>query len=133
MKNYPAWPIAALLLFASPALSAQSAKLAPAEKAQVMWGDVSVLANAKDERCVVVLFEDKVAQGYRIENGENCSKAFPVMAKIKAWRVYTDGKIGFVDDQGNDLVMFQGKGYKRSAIKKVDGIWQIWSAQEVAE
>ena len=131
--NYYFRLLIALFLLTSSAISAQSAKLAPAEKAQSMWGDVSVLANAKDERCVVVLFEDKVAQGYRFENGEKCSKAFAVMAKIKAWRVYTDGRISFVDDQGHDLVMFHGKGYKRSAIKKVDGIWQIWSAQEVAE
>ena len=131
--NYLFRLLTAMLLLTSSAFSAQSAKLAPASKAQIMMGDVSVMANAEDERCAVVLFEEKVALGYRFKNGENCSKAFPVMAKVLAWRVYTNGKISFVDANGHDLILFHGNGFRRKADRKVDGIAQIWSAQEVAE
>jgi Protease inhibitor Inh len=125
--------LAALLLLAPSALAAGAAKLAPAGRAQVMMGDVGVMANAEDERCNVVLFDDKVEQGYRIDVAEGCAQAFPVMAKVKAWRVYGDGSMSFADAAGNDLIRFRGKGYKRKAVEKVDGIKQIWSAQEVAE
>jgi hypothetical protein len=125
--------LAALCLLASPAFAADSAKLAPASAAQDMMGDVGVMANAKDDRCTVYLYEDKVKQGYRIEVTEPCVPAFPVMAKVKAWRVYKDRSIAFADAEGHDLIRFRGKGYTRFAVEKVDGIERIWSAQEVAE
>ena len=126
-------PLAILLFLASPALAADSSKLAPAAKAMDMMGDVSVMAHEGDERCAVVLFEDKVSEGYRLEVADGCASAFPVMGKAKAWRVYTDRIVAFVDADGRDLIRFKGKGYTRYAVKNVDGIDRIYSAQDVAE
>lgn len=128
--------IAALLVAAAtPAFAA--GKLAPPDKVQQMLGDVGVMANEEDDRCVVALFEDKVEQGYKLtffEDGGKCAQAFPVMAKVKAWRVYANGSMSFVDTDGKDLITFKkGKGYKRFAAKKVDGISYLHSAQESAE
>ena len=120
-------------LLSSPALTAASAKLAPASKATDMLGEVVVKASADDERCIVYLHDDKVQQGYKIEVGEPCPAAFPVMAKVKAWRIYSNRVITFADADGHDLIRFRGKGYTRFAVDKVDGIEHIWSAQEVAE
>jgi hypothetical protein len=56
------------------------------------------------------------------------------MAKVVAWRVYTDGRMAFADEAGNDLIIFnKGKGFKRSAANEVDGIVSLHAAQEVAE
>ena len=124
-------PLVLALALASPALAA--GKLAPANSVQGMLGEVGVMANAKDDRCTVYLYEDKVEQGYKIEVTEPCS-VFAVMTKVKAWRVYTDGTMSFANAAGSDLIRFKkGKGYTRFAVKKVDGIERIWSAQEVAE
>jgi|GEM_PF-5581590 len=124
------------LLSAIP-LATAAPKLAPASKVQEMWGDVGVMADANDDRCTVSLYEDKVEQGYKLtfyDDNNACAKAFPVMGKVVAWRVYTDGSMSFAAADGADLVTFRkGKGYKRFAVKKVDGIERIWSAQEVAE
>ena len=102
-----------------------------------MLGDVGVMANNGDDRCTVALFEDKVEQGYKLtffEDGGKCAAAFPVMAKVVAWRVYTDGRMAFADKEGKDLIIFKtGKGFKRHAANKVDGIVYLRSAQEVAE
>ena len=126
---------ASLLLASTPAIAA--GKLAPPDKVQEMLGDVGVMANAEDERCTVALFEEAVPQGYKLtffEDGGKCAKAFPVMAKVKAWRVYRDVRMAFTDEAGKDLITFKkGKGYKRSAVKKVDGISYLHSAQESAE
>ncbi len=124
-----------VVLAATPAISAE--KLAPPMKVQEMLGDVGVMAHADDDRCTVALFEDGVPQGYKLtffDDGGKCAAAFPVMAKVVAWRVYKDGSMSFADAQGQDLIRFRkGKGYQRKAVKKVDGIERIWSAQEVAE
>lgn len=123
--------VLAFLAIATPAMAAD--KLAPPSKVQTMWGDVAVM-NAKDEDpCSVTLFGDKVPGGYRITQYDGCDKAYPVMAKVKAWRVYTDGQMSFADSKGKDLIRFKGKEYHYFAIKKVDGIAKIYSAQEVAE
>lgn len=124
----------AALAFAIAPLAHAGPSLAPARTVEIMLGDVGVMANAKDDRCTVTLGEDKVKQGYKISFYDGkCAKAFPVMAKVVAWRVYTDGAMSFVDAAGNDLIKFRGKKYQRFAVKKVDGIERIWSAQEVAE
>lgn len=119
------------------AMPAQAASLAPPRTVEIMLGDVSVMANARDDRCTVSLYEDKVKQGYRLtffDDGGKCAKAFPVMAKVVAWRVYKDGTMAFADAAGGDLITFRrGKGYQRLAVKKVDGIKRIWSQQEFAE
>ena len=129
--------IAASLLVALATSAAAAAKLAPPGKVQEMLGDVGVMAHKGDDRCTVALFEDKVEQGYRLtffEDGGKCAAAFPVMAKVVAWRVYTDGRMAFADEAGKDLILFKtGKGFKRYAAKKVDGIVYLRSAQEVAE
>jgi hypothetical protein len=131
-----ALPLAALLvLAAAPAIGAD--KLASPDKVQEMLGDVGVMANEEDDRCTVALFEDAVPQGYKLtffEDGGLCAKSFPVMARVVAWRVYKDGRMAFTDEAGKDLITFKkGKGYKRYAAKKVDGIVYLHSAQEVAE
>ena len=126
-------PLAILLFLASPSLAADSSKLAPADKARDMMGDVNVMAGEDDDKCAIVLFEDKVQLGYRLEVAENCAAAYPVMTKVKAWRVYKDHMISFVDAGGHDLIRFKGKGYRRFAVKSVDGIVSILSAQESAE
>jgi hypothetical protein len=132
MKRLPLCVILTLSM-ASPTL-ATAKKLAAPDLVQEMLGDVGVMANAEDERCNVVLFETEVKHGYRIQVDEGCAAAFPVMAKIEAWRVYRDATMSFADATGTDLVNFKkGKGYKRFPVKKVDGIEFIWSAQEVAE
>ena len=129
--------IAASVLFTAAAPVAAAGELAPAGEAQEMLGDVGVMANKGDDRCTVALFEDKVEQGYKLtffEDGGKCAAAFPVMAKVVAWRVYTDGRMAFADEAGNDLIIFKtGKGFKRYAANKVDGIFYLRSAQEVAE
>lgn len=129
--------IAASLLVAAAAPVAAAGKLAPPSKVREMLGDVGVMANKGDDRCTVALFEDKVVQGYKLtffEDGGKCAASFPVMAKVVAWRVYTDGRMAFVDDAGNELIIFKsGKGFKRYAAKKVDGIVYLRSAQDVAE
>ncbi|MBL8564780.1 MAG: AprI/Inh family metalloprotease inhibitor [Hyphomicrobiaceae bacterium] len=129
--------IAASLLVASAAPVAAAGALAPPSKVQEMLGDVGVMANKGDDRCTVALFEDKVEQGYKLtffEDSGKCAAAFPVMAKVVAWRVYTDGRMTFVDVTGNDVIIFKkGKGFKRYAANKVDGIAYLHSAQEVAE
>ena len=79
--------------------------LAQANAVNIMLGDVAVMANAKDDRCTVSLSEDKVKQGYKLtffEDGGKCAKAFPVMAKVVAWRVYKDGTMSFADSAGAD-------------------------------
>ena len=126
-------PLAILLFLASPSLAADSSKLAPADKAMDMMGDVNVMAGEDDDKCAIVLFEDKVQLGYRLEVAENCAAAYPVMTKAKAWRVYKDRMISFVDAGGHDLIRFKGKGYRRFAVESVDGIVSILSAQESAE
>lgn len=129
--------IAAILLVASAAPVAAAGELAPPSKVQEMLGDVGVMANKDDDRCTVALFEDKVEQGYKLtffEDSGKCAAAFPMMAKIVAWRVYTDGRMAFVDEAGTDVIIFKnGKGFKRYAANKVDGIVYLHSAQEVAE
>lgn len=129
--------IAAGVLFAAAAPVAAAGKLAPPGKVREMLGDVGVMANKGDDRCTVALFEDKVAQGYKLtffEDGGKCAAAFAVMARVVAWRVYTDGRMAFADEAGKDLIIFKtGKGFKRYAAKKVDGIVYLRSAQEVAE
>ncbi|MBK9081822.1 MAG: AprI/Inh family metalloprotease inhibitor [Rhizobiales bacterium] len=133
MKALPAAVVFALL--ATSALSAE--KLAPPGKVQEMLGDVGVMAKAGDDRCTVALFEEAVPQGYRLtffEDGGKCAKAYPVMAKVVAWRVYADGRMAFADKSGQDLITFKkGKGFKRHAVTKVDGIAFLHSAQEDAE
>ncbi len=58
----------------------------------------------------------------------------PVMAKVVAWRVYTDGRMTFADQAGSDLIIFKkGNGSKRYAADKVDGIVYLHSAQDDAE
>lgn len=132
-----AWLIAASLLVAAAAPVAAAEKLAPPSKVREMLGDVGVMANKGDDRCTVALFEDKVEQGYKLtffEDGGKCAAAFPVMAKVVAWRVYTDGRMAFADEAGQDLIIFKtGKGFMRYAAKKVDGIDYLRSAQEVAD
>ena len=129
--------IAAGLLVAAVAPAAAAGKLAPPGKVREMLGDVGVMANKSDDRCTVALFEDKVEQGYKLtffEDGGKCAAAFPAMAKVVAWRVYTDGRMAFADKVGKDLIIFNtGKGFKRYAANKVDGIAYLRSAQEVAE
>ena len=129
------WKLAAcLVLLCSPVLAASAKKLAPTATVQEMLGDVGVMAKAEDDRCTVTLFEDSVPQGYRLTQYEGCDKAFPVMAKVKAWRVYKDGTMAFTDDAGTDLVTFKkGSGFKRKALKPVDGVVTLQSAQEFAE
>ncbi len=133
MKALPV--AAALALLATSALSAE--KLAPPRKVQEMLGDVGVMAKAGDDRCTVALHEDAVPQGYRLtffEDGGKCAKAYPVMAKVVAWRVYGDGRMAFADKSGQDLITFKkGKGFKRHAMTKVDGVAYLRSAQEDAE
>jgi Protease inhibitor Inh len=131
-----ALPIAAtLLLVATPAIPAE--KLAPPDKVQEMLGDVGVMAKVEDDRCTVSLFEEAVAQGYKLtffDDGGKCAAAYPVMAKVKAWRVYKDGRMAFTDEAGKDLITFKkGKGFKRYSAKQVDGIAYLHSAQESAE
>ena len=129
--------IAASLVVAAVAPVAAAGALAPPGKVQGMLGDVGVMAKKGDDRCTVALFEDKVKQGYKLtffEDGGKCAAAFPVMAKVVAWRVYTDGRMAFADEAGKDLIIFKtGKGFKRFAAKKVDGIAYLRSAQEVAD
>ena len=129
--------IAASLLVAAAAPVAAAQELAPPGKVQEMLGDVGVMANKNDDRCTVALFEDKVEQGYKLtffEDGGKCAAAFPVMANVVAWRVYTDGRMAFADEAGKDLIIFkQGKGFNRYAADKVDGIVYLHSAQEAAE
>ncbi|MEQ1718598.1 MAG: AprI/Inh family metalloprotease inhibitor [Hyphomicrobium sp.] len=129
--------IAASLLVAAAAPVAAAGKLAPPGKVREMLGDVGVMANKGDDRCTVALFEDKVEQGYKLtffEDSGKCAAAFPVMAKVVAWRVYTDGRMAFADEAGKDLIIFmKGNGFKRYAANKVDGIVYLRSAQEVAE
>ena len=129
--------IAASLFVAAAAPAAATGKLAPPGKVREMLGDVGVMAKKGDDRCTVALFEDKVEQGYKLtffEDGGKCAAAFPVMAKVVAWRVYTDGRMAFADAAGQDLIVFKpGKGFKRYAANKVDGIVSLHSAQEVAE
>ena len=132
-----AWLIVASLLVAAAAPVAAAEELAPPNKVRDMLGDVGVMANNDDDRCTVALFEDKVEQGYKLtffdDNGK-CAAAFPVMAKVVAWRVYTDGRMAFADAAGKDLIIFKmGKGYKRYAANMVDGIVYLRSAQEDAE
>ena len=122
-----------LLLIFQAAEAAESRKLAAPSRAQTMLGDVGVMANKDDERCNIVLFESKVRHGYRIQVDDGCSSAFPVMGKVSAWRVYTDGDISFVDASGSDLIRFRGKGFKRAPKTSVDGIKFLSSAQEAAE
>ena len=133
MKALPI--VAVLVLVATPAIPAE--KLAPPDKVQEMLGDVGVMAGEEDDRCAVALFEEAVPQGYKLtffEDGGKCAAAYPVMAKVKAWRVYKDGRMAFTDEAGKDLITFKkGKGFKRYAAKKVDGITYLHSAQEVAE
>lgn len=132
-----AYLIAASLLVTAAAPVAAAGKLAPPGKVRVMLGDVGVMANKGDDRCTIALFEDKVEQGYKLtffEDGGKCAAAFPVMAKVVAWRVYNDGRMAFADGAGKDLIIFKtGKGFKRYAATKVDGIVYLRSAQEVAE
>ena len=129
--------IAASLLVAAAVPVAAAGKLAPPGKVREMLGDVGVMAKKGDDRCTVALFEDKVEQGYKLtffEDGGKCAAAFPVMAKVAAWRVYTDGRMAFADQAGSDLIIFKsGKGFTRTAAKKVDGIAYLRSAQDVAE
>lgn len=129
--------IASSLLVAAAAPVAAAEKLAPPSKVQGMLGDVGVMAKKGDDRCTVALFEDTVKQGYKLtffEDGGKCAKAFPVMAKVVAWRVYTEGRMAFADETGNDLIVFKtGKGFKRYAANKVDGIAYLHSAQDAAE
>lgn len=128
---------ASILLVAAAVPVAAGGKLAPPGKVREMLGDVGVMASKDDDRCTVALFEDKVEQGYKLtffEDGGKCAAAFPVMAKVVAWRVYTDGRMAFADEAGKDLVIFEtGKGFKRYAANKVDGIVYLHSAQETAE
>lgn len=132
-----AYLIAASLLVAAAAPVGAAEKLAPPGTVQEMLGDVGVMANEADDRCTVALFEDTVEQGYKLtffDDGGKCAAAFPVMAKVVAWRVYTDGRMTFADEAGNDLIIFnKGKGFKRSAANEVDGIVSLHAAQEVAE
>ena len=129
--------IAANLLVAAAVPVAAAGMLAPPSRVREMLGDVGVMAKKGDDRCTVALFEDKVAQGYKLtffEDGGKCAAAFPVMAKVVAWRVYTDGRMAFADQAGKDLIIFKsGKGFTRYAAKKVDGIAYLRSAQGVAE
>lgn len=129
--------MAASLLVAAAAPVAAAGELAPPSTVQEMLGDVGVMANKDDGRCTIALFEDKVEQGYKLtffEDGGKCAAAFPVMAKVVAWRVYTDGRMAFADEAGTDLIIFnKGNGFKRYAADKVDGIVYLHSAQEDAE
>jgi hypothetical protein len=129
--------IAASLLVAAAAPVAAAGELAPPGKVREMLGDVGVMANKDDDRCTVALFEDEVEQGYKLtffEDNGKCAAAFPVMAKVVAWRVYTDGRMAFADEAGKDLIIFEmGKGFKRYAANKVDGIVYLHSAQGDAE
>ena len=106
--------IAASLLVAAAAPVAAAGKLAPADEAREMLGDVGVMATKGDDRCTVALLEDKVEHGYKLnffEDGGKCAVAFAVMAKVVAWRVYTDGRMAFADEAGNDLIIFKsGRG-----------------------
>lgn len=125
--------IAASLLVAAATPVAAAGKLAPPGEAREMLGDVGVMANEG----TVALFEDKVEHGYKLtffEDGGKCVAAFAVLAKVVAWRVYTDGRMAFADEAGDDLIIFKsGKGFKRYAAKTVDGIVYLHSAQEAAE
>lgn len=124
-------PLLALLVVTTPALAAD--KLAPPRKVEKMLGVVSVYNASEEENCSVILYEDKTRGGYTLEQYEGCDAAYPVMAEVKAWRVYTNGDISFADETGRDLIRFHGKPYTLDAIEPVDGIVKIWSAQEVAE
>ena len=129
--------IGASLLVAAAAPVGAAGKLAPPGMVREMLGDVGIMATKDDDRCTVALFEDKVEQGYKLtffEDGGKCVAAFPVMAKVVAWRVYTDGRMAFADEAGEDLIIFnKGKGFKRYAANKVDGIVYLQAAQEAAE
>lgn len=132
-----AYLFAASLLVAAAAAVGAAEQLAKPGMVQEMLGDVGVMANKDDDRCTVALFEDKVEQGYKLtffEDGGKCAAAFPVMAKVVAWRVYTDGRMSFANETGEDLIIFnKGKGFKRYAANKVDGIVYLQAAQEAAE
>lgn len=125
-----------LALLPVAAFAAGSADLAPALDAEEMLGDVAVMVDENDNRCTVALAENKVEQGYELiffEDGGACAKAFPVMGKVAAWRVYKNHILSFVDSMGQDLIAFQGTGFVRQATKEVDGIAMIHSAQDAAE
>ncbi len=132
-----AWLITASLLVAAAAPVAAAGELAAPGKVRDMLGDVGVMANEDDDRCTVALLEDKVEQGYKLtffEDNGKCAAAFPVMAKVVAWRVYTDGRMAFADEEGKDLISFNaGEGFKRYAANKVDSIVYLHSAQGDAE
>lgn len=132
-----AYLFAASLLVAAAAPVAAAEELAPPANVRELLGDVGVMANNGDDRCTVALFEDKVDQGYKLtffEDGGKCAAAFPVMAKVVAWRVYTDGRMAFADATGLDLIVFKtGKGFKRDVEKTVDGILYLRSTQDAAE
>lgn len=121
-------PFLAVLLMATPAAAAET--LAPPRVVQDMLGVISVYNAAEEEICAVILYEDKVKGGYRLERYDGCDEAFPVMRKVEAWRAYRTGEMSFADSRGRDLVRFRGTGYTRVAITPVDGIVKLWSAQE---
>ncbi|MCB1378588.1 MAG: AprI/Inh family metalloprotease inhibitor [Alphaproteobacteria bacterium] len=121
----------ALVLMASPAFAADP--LAPPRTVEEMLGDVGVMNAAGEDLCSIILYEDEVPGGYRLEQYPGCEKPFPVMARVKAWRVYGNGEMTFADAAGHDLVRFRGKPFTFTAVEPVDGIAKIWSAQEVAE
>lgn len=125
------WVLPALMLFAAPATAGEA--LMPADSVMHMMGDVAVYDASGAEKCGVMLYEDEVPGGYRLEKYDACDTSIPVLGKITAWRAYAGGQIAFADDGGNDLIRFSGEGYTMQAITPVDGIVKIWSAQEVAE
>jgi hypothetical protein len=131
MQRLPLVLLATLTL-AAPALAAAN-KLAPPRKVEQMLGGNLVIGKSDDITCGVTLFEDKVEQGYRFEADEACTKAFPIIAKVKAWRVYQNTDIAFADAGGQDILRFHGKKYHYLAAKNGYGIVKLWSDQEVAE
>ena len=126
-------PLALLVALVAPALAAGSAKLAPPKKVEQMLGGNLVIGKTDDITCGVTLYEDKVDGGYKFEADEACAKTFPVIAKVKAWRVYQNTDIAFAGEDGADILRFHGKKYHYAAAKNDYGIVKLYSDQEVAE
>ena len=87
----------------TPALDLTSVDKAMADD---MFGKWEIRNDKGTKRCKFTLLKAETIGGMQINIDKNCGKAFPIMAKITAWRLGEGWAIDFVDAERHTRVRF---------------------------
>lgn len=117
-----------LALFgAAPALAQAPLDLDAIDPAMLadFLGDWSIQNADSSKACKVTLSREVTIGGLMIDVDPDCSKAFPVMNDVVAWRLYEDWQIVLVDAAKKSLIRFSTPDNAYVAEPETDGIATI--------